>query len=107
MGQFFGEFEDEHDVISKFEVPPGTFDGVILVAQYSFECYDGSADVLFRGADGFLYEVHGSHCSCFGLENQWEPELVEVNEFRQRVMLRDDEYSVAVQRYLPVVCADA
>jgi hypothetical protein len=24
--------------------------------------------------DGQLYEVHGGHCSCYGLEGQWSPE---------------------------------
>lgn len=29
--------------------------------------------VVFRKEDK-LYEVHGSHCSCYGLEGQWSPE---------------------------------
>lgn len=45
----------------------------ILLASYTDENYSGDAFVLFR-RDGKLYEVNGSHCSCFGLENQWEPE---------------------------------
>jgi hypothetical protein len=35
--------------------------------------YSGSAFGLFV-MDGKLYEVHGGHCSCYGLEDQWEPE---------------------------------
>jgi len=29
--------------------------------------------VLFKRG-GKLYDVNGSHCSCFGLEDQWLPE---------------------------------
>lgn len=45
----------------------------VLLASYGSEGYEGSAFVLFR-KDGRLYEVHGGHCSCYGLEGQWEPE---------------------------------
>lgn len=34
---------------------------------------DSSAWILYVGVDGKLYEVHGSHCSCYGFEGQWEP----------------------------------
>jgi len=44
----------------------------LLFAGYWCE-YDGHAFVLFRRR-GRLYEVNGSHCSCMGLEGQWEPE---------------------------------
>lgn len=44
----------------------------ILFASYTYEDYSGSAYVLFK-RDGKLFEVEGGHCSCFGLETQWEP----------------------------------
>lgn len=50
-------------------------DDEILIASYGGASYEGDAYVLFR-RDGKLYEVHGSHCSCYGLEGQWEPEEV-------------------------------
>jgi hypothetical protein len=34
---------------------------------------DSSAWFLFIGTDGNLYEVYGSHCSCYDFEGQWEP----------------------------------
>ena len=47
------------------------FEGVeVLLASYSYEDYSGLAFVLFR-KDGELFEVNGSHCSCYGLEDQW------------------------------------
>lgn len=51
------------------EVPP---DGDILLAWYSYEDYSGSAFVLFKKGDD-LFEVNGGHCSCNGLEGQWDP----------------------------------
>ena len=45
----------------------------ILVAYYGDESYEGYAYVLFM-KNGKLYEVCGGHCSCHGLEGQWDPE---------------------------------
>jgi hypothetical protein len=45
----------------------------ILFAWYSYEDYNGEAVVIFK-ENGKLYEVRGSHCSCYGLEDQWQPE---------------------------------
>ena len=47
----------------------------ILVAYYSYENYSGEAIVIFE-QKGKLYEVEGSHCSCYGLEGQWSPEEI-------------------------------
>jgi hypothetical protein len=46
----------------------------ILIASYGGDSYDGEAYVLYE-RDGELYEVNACHCSCFGLEGQWEPKL--------------------------------
>lgn len=56
----------------------------ILFAWYGNESYDGSAFVLLE-RDGKLYEVNGGHCSCFGLEDQWDPEETSVAELRHRI----------------------
>lgn len=45
----------------------------IIFGSYSYESWSGDAFVLCR-KDGQLYEVNGGHCSCYGLEGQWEPE---------------------------------
>lgn len=53
---------------------PLTLDPGVEVLYAWYEYADsGDAFVLFR-KDGKLYEVHGSHCSCYGLEGQWDPE---------------------------------
>ncbi len=58
-------------------------DKKILFASYSYRNYTGDAWVLFE-QDGKLYEVNGSHCSCYGLEGQFQPEETELKalEFR-------------------------
>ena len=57
-----------------FQIDGGALEGAtILLASYTYENYTGDAFVLFE-RDGQLFEVNGSHCSCYGLEGQWEPE---------------------------------
>lgn len=45
----------------------------LLIAVYTYESYSGKAFVLYEH-DGKLFEVNASHCSCYGLENQFDPE---------------------------------
>ncbi|QYW02096.1 integrase [Stenotrophomonas phage Siara] len=56
----------------------------VLFAIYEQEAYEGSAFVLI-GRDGKLFEVNGSHCSCMGLEGQWEEEETTVEALRHRM----------------------
>lgn len=60
----------------------------ILFASYGCDNYEGDAWVLFE-QDGNLYEVNGWHCSCYGLEGQWEPELVSLKELEHRLLNGD------------------
>lgn len=62
------EFSNYNDLIKRFPT-----DEKILLAVYNQESWEGDAYVLFERY-GKLYEVHGSHCSCYGLEDQWQPE---------------------------------
>jgi len=48
-------------------------DSEVIFASYGGGSYEGDAFVLFERS-GKLFEVHGSHCSCNGLEGQWKPE---------------------------------
>lgn len=84
MTVFFGDFHSVEDIIEQFHISPDALKGAtILFASYLYEYYDGSAFVLFEW-DGKLYEVNGSHCSCYGLEGQWEPEETSVAAVRMR-----------------------
>ena len=71
------------DVESQFQV---TLDDNInlLLWNYEYANYEGYAFVLFE-QNGRLYEVNGSHCSCYGLEGQWDPEETSVEELKFRM----------------------
>lgn len=93
MEKYFDGFGSREDVAREFECGTGgnynyqlrgyepfhphenfPTDAEIIYAAYGTEeAYSGSAFVVFE-RDGVLYEVHGGHCSCHGLEGQWEPE---------------------------------
>lgn len=75
----------------------------VLLATYTYEDYSGDAFVLFL-RDGKLYEVNGSHCSCYGLSEsdysgdtttQWQPEETTVAALWMRMAkghLADSDY---------------
>ena len=82
---YLHDFGGIDDVASEFSERPDTFDGVeILLASYSQGNWSGDAFVLFRKG-GELFEVNASHCSCHGLEGQWEPEPTTVAALRHRL----------------------
>ena len=67
-------FQSKEDIIREFDIPESTLEGAkILFAYYDQGEYEGVAIVILE-RDNQLYEVNGSHCSCFGLEEQWEEE---------------------------------
>lgn len=63
----------------------------ILLASYGGRDYEGAAIVIFV-RDEKYYEVHGSHCSCNGLEGQWSPEETSMEALLYRLE-NMDEYS--------------
>lgn len=84
MKSVFVGFNDEVDVFSQFDVKEEEQKDVeFLFAQYDQEAYEGSAFVLFA-RKGKLYEVNGSHCSCYGLEGQWSPEETSLDALKKR-----------------------
>lgn len=67
---YLHDWNNIEGVKNDFEISDEQLEDVkILLASYTYEDYDGSAFVLFL-RDGKLYEVNGSHCSCYGLEGQ-------------------------------------
>ena len=94
MGIYIGIFGCKEDVLHEFtetfyddrkdEVLEDWDNCKILFAWYGNGSYDGTAFVLFERG-GKLYEVNGGHCSCYGLEGQWEPEETSVEELEFRI----------------------
>jgi hypothetical protein len=90
---FLNDWSDQEDVLSDFDGERWEWksekkvqrDIKILFASYGHENYSGDAWVLFE-QDGKLYEVSGSHCSCYGLEGQWNPEEVVLEELEHRLL---------------------
>lgn len=86
-GFFLNDWEGcaAEDVFQDFDTEGGK-DIEIIIASYTCGDYSGDAFVLYLDrSDGKLYEVNGSHCSCFGLEGQWEPEEVSVDAMKHRI----------------------
>ena len=77
--------DGEAGMLADFQITADALSGAtVLVASYTYEDYSGSAYVLFE-RDGKLFEVHGGHCSCYGLEGQWEPEEADRDAILHRV----------------------
>lgn len=72
MEVYEGSFDSWSDVCREFDLVIDLPDEVLL-AVYESELYEGYADVIYRQDDRY-YWVSGSHCSCYGLEGQWDPE---------------------------------
>ncbi|MFW6008491.1 MAG: hypothetical protein ACOCP8_04415 [archaeon] len=79
------DYDPIKSIAQDFSIRPSEFQGVdIVFASYTYEYYEGDAFVLFI-KDGKLYEVNGGHCSCYGLESQWEPEETSLEAIRFRI----------------------
>ncbi len=81
------EYENwtNEEIAKIFEEDISSFEGVIIIfAAFTGDTYEGYAFVLFK-RDGKLYEVNGSHCSCSGFEDQWDPEEALIAELRHRM----------------------
>ena len=72
MEVYQGSFDSWADVCREFQEVIDLPDEVLL-AVYDAHDYEGYADVIYRQGDRY-YWVHGSHCSCYGLEGQFDPE---------------------------------
>lgn len=99
--------KENNEIMERYK---DTFDNVnILLASYTYANYSGSAFVLFE-KDGNLYEVNGSHCSCYGLEDQWEPDETTIEALVMRVTkgnlgheeYGDNEFAVELKELLEV-----
>lgn len=87
------------EIEDSFEEPDALKGCQVLFAEYDRGGYSGSAQVIFCGTDGELYEVTGSHCSCYGLENQWSPGRVTIKSLLMRPELDEElrELLISVQ----------
>ena len=94
-------FDSKDDIASAYQLHISDLDDIeILIAKYHTGSYEGSSFVLML-QDGKLFEVNASHCSCYGLEGQWDPEETSLAALKKR---NDQFVSVAdlmlVENYL-------
>lgn len=80
---FLNDWKCEDDVFNDFQHKK-TEDIKILFASYGYANYSGEAFVLFI-SNNQLYEVNASHCSCYGVEGQWEPEKTDLEAIKFRL----------------------
>lgn len=59
----------------------------LIFGAYETPSYDGYAIVIFWAKDKY-WLVEGSHCSCHGLEGQWQPEPYETAELLKACLTR-------------------
>lgn len=67
-GHIINEYNATSEQVDRFD---------ILIAYESvgsWGCDSSSFFLLKDKVTGELFENHGSHCSCYGFEDQWEPE---------------------------------
>lgn len=104
MAVFLGDWSSIGDLQRDFATPDvGGYN--VIVAGYFCENYEGSCYVLAESG-GQLFECAGGHCSCYGLEGQWEPAPVTRDYLQQRLEKGffsgdgTDEITNAIRKYL-------
>jgi len=87
MKTFNDLFKSNKDIEERFRLDPGYLkknDLITIYAQYNYEDYSGGAFLLFwHKKSNRIFEVNGSHCSCYGLEGQF---TLEPTKLRSVVM---------------------
>ena len=73
-----GEYEAKAEIVNDLEIVIG------YESVGSWGC-DSSSFFLLKDKDGKLYEVHGSHCSCYGFEGQFQLEETSVDALKFRI----------------------
>lgn len=90
---YFGEFGSWQDVMEQFQVPEQDrpVPDQVIFASYDCPPYEGYANVIYRIGDRYFW-AYGSHCSCFGLEDQWAPEEYSREQLIEVVQRRGEFY---------------
>ena len=74
--RYFGGFSSVDCIHSEFKIPPEKLlDTEVIIAVYERGTWDGNAMVAFQRNEK-VFIVHGSHCSCYGLEGQFDVEEI-------------------------------
>lgn len=72
LTKYHGAFTSWKDVQAQFNMTMKAPRGLIY-AGYDREDYEGTALVVWTKGKS-VFTVRAGHCSCYGLEDQWDPE---------------------------------
>jgi len=90
-------FQNVEDIIQAFEAPADALlDAYVLYAKYRTGDYEGSAFVLYT-KNNKMYEVNAGHCSCNGLEGQWQPEETSKESLEHRFFREGADWPYACE----------
>lgn len=91
LGDLKGDSESKirTTLLSDYQAKPSEIDPYeILIAYQCEDSYEGSSWFLLRlKGTTQLFENHAGHCSCYGYEDQWAPELTTIE------YLKSDKFS--------------
>jgi hypothetical protein len=83
------EDEVRSHLIGEYEAPSDLVNELDILIAYesvgSWGCDSSSFFLLKNKETGVLYETHGSHCSCYGFEGQFNLEETSVEALKFRV----------------------
>ena len=91
------DFDNLEDVYTEFGI--NEINGLPLYMEYSQGSYEGSSNCWFD-KDGQLMYNYASHCSCYGLEGQWDPET-----YYPVQLVKMDKYDKPSQEFIDWVKA--
>lgn len=80
---YFGEFQGWDDVCGGYSGKCPQIEPRYVFAEYQTPSYDGYSTVIASDDARKFSVVEGCHCSCYGLEGQWEPTEHTVTELRK------------------------
>ena len=84
-------FDSWDKVRSEFQISDNMKEPRYVFAYYNYEDYNGDALVVYGTSKKKFFVVEGGHCSCYGLEGQWNPtehthgELVKMSKIGERL----------------------
>lgn len=82
------EAEIKLHLVKEYEADPNILEDLEILIGYEsvgdWGC-DSSSFFLLKDKDGNLYEMHGSHCSCYGFEGQFDLEKTTVEALKFRI----------------------
>lgn len=67
------------EILDEFEFNGDRSKIEILFASYTYEMYSGEAFLIVK-KENKLYEVNANHCSCYGLEGQFDLEETSIKQ---------------------------